>query len=85
MPNIKSATKRMELSRVSRSKNRSARARIRTAMKRVRDCENADEGGKLLVEAQVLLDRAATRRLYHPNAVARLKGQLTRHVNSLSA
>ena len=85
MPNIKSATKRMELSRTARAKNRSARARIRTAMKRVRDATNPDEGRTLLLEAQALLDRAATRRLYHPNAVARLKGQLTRHVNSLSA
>lgn len=85
MPNIKSAQKRMELSRAARLKNRAERAKIRTAIKRVRQAENADDAQKRLVEAQAVLDRAATRRLFHPNAVARLKGQLMRHVGSLSA
>ena len=31
-----------------------------------------------------LLDRAATRNLYHPNRVARIKSGLARHVNSLA-
>jgi ribosomal protein S20 len=30
-----------------------------------------------------LLDRAATRDLFHPNRVARMKGRLQRHVNGL--
>ncbi|MYI23742.1 MAG: 30S ribosomal protein S20, partial [Gammaproteobacteria bacterium] len=34
-------------------------------------------------EAQVLLDRAATSRLLHPNAVARMKSALARQVNAL--
>ena len=85
MPNIKSAQKRMELSRAARLKNRAERSRIRTAMKRVRQAASADEAQARLLEAQAVLDRAATRRLYHPNAVARWKGQLMRHVQSLSA
>jgi len=85
MPNIKSAQKRMELSRAARLKNRAERSKIRTAMKRVRQAATAEEGQARLVEAQAVLDRAANRRLYHPNAVARLKGQLMRHVASLSA
>ena len=85
MPNIKSAQKRMELSRAARSKNRAARSKIRTAIKRVRQAASADEGKVRLLEAQALLDRAATRRMVHPNAVARLKGQLMRHVGTLSA
>ncbi|GMV06149.1 MAG: hypothetical protein AMXMBFR53_24250 [Gemmatimonadota bacterium] len=85
MPNIKSAQKRMELSRAARLKNRAERSRIRTAMKRVRQAATAEEGQARLVEAQAVLDRAANRRLYHPNAVARLKGQLMKHVQTLSA
>ncbi|HIF21582.1 MAG TPA: 30S ribosomal protein S20, partial [Gemmatimonadetes bacterium] len=34
--------------------------------------------------AVAVLDRAATARIFHPNRVARVKGQLARHVNSLS-
>jgi small subunit ribosomal protein S20 len=85
MPNIKSAKKRMELSRAARSKNRAERSRIRTAIKRVRAATKADEAKALLLEAQAVLDRAATRRLVAPNAAARLKSQLMRHVGKLSA
>jgi len=85
MPNIKSAKKRMELSRSARLKNRAERSRIRTAIKRVRRTTTREEGQARLVEAQAILDRAATRRLFHPNAVARVKGQLQRHVDSLSS
>lgn len=84
MPNIKSAKKRMGLSAVARAKNRSERARIRTAIKRVRGAQSAEEGHAHLRDVVAMLDRAATQRLYHPNRAARVKGQLARHVNSLT-
>ncbi|MBT8488037.1 MAG: 30S ribosomal protein S20 [Gemmatimonadetes bacterium] len=84
MPNIKSAKKRMELSRAARFKNRAERSKIRTAVKRVETAGNADDGRARLEEAVALLDRAATRRLIHPNRVGHLKSRLTRHVNGLS-
>lgn len=83
MPNIKSAKKRMKLSAEARLKNRSERSKIRTAIKRVRAAESADDAQARLREAVALLDRAATRRLFHPNRVARVKGQLQQHVNGL--
>ncbi len=83
MPNIKSAKKRMELSAAARLKNRAERSRIRSAIKRVRAADSADSGRARLTEAVAILDRAATRRLYHPNRVARIKSSLTRHVNGL--
>ena len=84
MPNIKSAKKRMQLSRVARVKNRAERAPIRTAVKSVRTTTDAEAAQARLLDAVALLDRAATRRLIHPNRVARLKSQLQRHVNGLS-
>ncbi|MEJ2205992.1 MAG: 30S ribosomal protein S20 [Gemmatimonadota bacterium] len=84
MPNIKSAKKRMELSRSARAKNRAERSRIRTAIKQVRQAATAEEGRAHLLRAQALLDRAATRRLFHPNQVARVKGKLQKHVNGLA-
>lgn len=84
MPNIKSAKKRMELSAVARLKNRSERSRIRSAIKNVRAASSAEEGAAKLREAVSILDRAATRRLYHPNRVARIKSSLTRHVDALA-
>ncbi len=84
MPNIKSAKKRMELSRTARVKNRAERSKIRTAVKRVETADNVDDGRARLQEAVALLDRAATRRLIHPNRVGHIKSRLTRHVNGLS-
>lgn len=84
MPNIKSAKKRMKLSARARLRNRSERARIRTAIKRVREATAPDVGEECLREAVALLDRAATRRLFHPNRVARIKSGLARHVKALA-
>ncbi len=84
MPNIKSAKKRMELSRTARTRNRAERARIRTIVKSVRAADSAEAAQARFLEAVALLDRAATRRLFHPNRVARVKSQLQRHVNGLS-
>ena len=85
MPNIKSAKKRMELAEKAAERNRAERSRLRTAIKKVRQATDADAAAEQLHEAIVLLDRAAHKRLYHPNKVARLKSQLTRHVNGLAS
>lgn len=85
MPNIKSATKRMVLGRKANEVNRHKRSTLRTAMKKVRHAETAEEARSSLTRAISLLDRAANKRLIHPNKAARLKGQLVRHVNSLEA
>ncbi len=83
MPNIKSSTKRMNLSRVANEANRKKRSTLRTAMKKVRQAETAEDARASYLRAVSLLDRAATKRLIHPNKAARLKGQLARHVSSL--
>lgn len=85
MPHIKSAKKRMELSRLWTARNRSARARVRTAVKRVREAPDAETARARLPTAISLLDRAARKRLIHPNRVARMKSQLQTRVNSLEA
>ncbi len=85
MPNIKSAKKRMELSRVANARNRANRSRIKTAIRRVRDAENVEVAQERLREAVALLDRAATKNLLPANRAARVKSQLARHVNQLLA
>jgi small subunit ribosomal protein S20 len=84
MPNLKSAKKRMKLSAAANAKNRSDRARIRTAIKNVRAATTAKDGEARLREAVALLDRAATKRLYPPNRVGHLKSSLTLHVRKLA-
>ncbi|HSG49223.1 MAG TPA: 30S ribosomal protein S20 [Longimicrobiales bacterium] len=83
MPNIKSAKKRMELSRKWNAANRQKRATLRTAIKKVRNADSADEAQALYLKAVSLLDRAATKRLLHPNRAARIKSRLSKHVAAL--
>lgn len=84
MPNIKSAKKRVRLSEKWAAENRSARSRIRTAMKKVLQSEDAESADAALRNAVRLLDRAARTRLYHPNRAARYKSRLARYVGSLN-
>jgi small subunit ribosomal protein S20 len=83
MPNIKSAQKRMRLSRVQNTRNRQARARLRTAIKKVRVAESTEAAQSAYREVQALLDRAGQNNLMHPKRAARLKGQLARHIDTL--
>jgi small subunit ribosomal protein S20 len=85
MPNIKSAKKRAVLSEQARDKNRGERSRLRTALKRARETTQGKDAEARVKEAVSLLDQAAQERLVHPNRAARLKGQLARHLNKLSA
>ena len=80
MPNIKSAKKRMELSREARSRNRITRSRIRTAIRRVRQADSHAKADELRRTAVALIDRASTRRVLHPNHAGRFKSQLDRLV-----
>ncbi|MEQ9569567.1 MAG: 30S ribosomal protein S20 [Longimicrobiales bacterium] len=85
MPNIKSSKKRMVLGRKANEVNRKKRSTLRTAIKKVRQAETAEEARASYRRAESLLDRAATKRLMHPNKAARIKGQLARHVDALEA
>ena len=76
MPNIKSAKKRMVLSREARARNRRARSSIRTAIRRVREAESAEAADQHRRAAVALIDRAATKHLMHRNRAARIKSQL---------
>ena len=83
LPNIKSAKKRVRLSSQANARNRAVRSRLRTAVKRVENAENAETAEVEFRSVQVLLDRAATKCLIHPNAVARMKSNLSRRVGAM--
>ena len=83
MPNVKSAEKRMRTSAIRADRNRQFRSRMRTALKRVRNAENSEAGATAFREAASLLDRAARKRIIHPNKAARAKSRLSRHIAKL--
>lgn len=76
MANTRSAKKRMRQSRRHAAENRVQRSALRTAIRKVRSATSAAEARAALLVAERLLDRAARKRLVHPNTAARQKARL---------
>ncbi|HEX7243739.1 MAG TPA: 30S ribosomal protein S20 [Longimicrobiaceae bacterium] len=85
MPNVKSAEKRMRTSAVRAERNKARRTRLRNAIRKVRQADSAEAAGTALKDAISLLDRAAAKRLIHPNKAARDKSRLTALLGKLGA
>jgi len=85
LPNVKSAEKRMRTSALRNERNRAFRSKLRTALKKVRSATTPDDGSVALREATSLLDRAARKRIIHPNKAARAKSRLTARIGKLAA
>jgi small subunit ribosomal protein S20 len=78
LPNVKSAEKRMRTNKIREQRNKAARSRLRTAIKKARQTTEGEGVETAYLQAKSLLDRAARKGLIHPNKAARLKSQLAR-------
>lgn len=79
MANTKSAQKRAEKSALLREKNRAARARVRTLVKKARASATAGDGQAATIATAVsALDAAASKKLIHRNTAARTKSRLAK-------
>ena len=85
MPNSMSARKRLRQASRKRLHNRQVKSAIRTRMRTLLEMESTEEAQGALSDLYSMLDRAAARRVLHPNTAARKKAQLARHVEHLSA
>jgi len=83
MPNIKSAIKRVKITKVRTMRNVSAKSALRTALRkfetalRERDMETAQTA---LHNATRTLDKAVTKGIVHRNYAARKKSRLTKRL-----
>lgn len=84
MANSRSAKKRMRQAERRNQHNRKRRSQLRTAVRRVRESQSAEDGLKAFLAAEKLLDRAARKRLVHPNLAARAKSRLRKHIGKLA-
>lgn len=79
MPNIKSAKKRVLISKAQTEANKSAKSALRTSIKKAR----ADGADAATVRAAVVsVDKAAGKGLIHKNKAARIKSQLAKKANA---
>jgi small subunit ribosomal protein S20 len=77
MANIKSAEKRIRQTAKRTLRNRSARTRLRSAIKKYRQTEAAKKTGSL-PETYSEIDRALRKGAIHKNAAARYKSRLAK-------
>ena len=87
MANIKSAKKRILVSRKRADRNKSVRSRIKTAVKKV---DAAIEAGDKAAATDALraavseLDKATKKGIYHKNTTARKVSRMTKAVNAMN-
>ena len=87
LANIKSAKKRILVSRKRADRNKSVRSRIKTAVKKV---DAAVEAGDKAAATEALraavseLDKATKKGIYHKNTTARKVSRMTKSVNALN-
>ncbi|MCM1566574.1 MAG: 30S ribosomal protein S20 [Dehalobacter sp. 4CP] len=86
MPNIKSAIKRVQLSKLQNAKNTAARSSLRTAIRRFEEAvnNNPENAVEALQKASRALDKAAAKGLIHKNKAARKKSRMAKKFQALS-
>ncbi len=85
MPNIKSAKKRVLVSRLRNEKNRAAKSALKTKMKKFDAAlaQNGAAGAQAAYrEAVAGVDKAAAKGVWHKNKAARKKSQLAKKLNA---
>ena len=86
MANTKSAKKEIRKSYRKWLRNRYIKGKMRGAVKAVRraiEAGDAAQAKALMPRAAKELDKAARKRIIHPNKAARLKSRLMRKINAL--
>ena len=83
MPNIKSAKKRVLVTKTKAARNKSANSALKTAIKKANAAieANAPEKEALVKAATVTIDKAVAKGLIHKNNAARKKSALAVRLN----
>ena len=84
MANIKSAKKRILVTRKKTLRNKSVKSRAKTEIKKVLAAA-PDAAALLMPAAQREIDKACSKGVYHKNTAARKKSRLQKRVNKLLA
>ncbi len=82
MPNIKSAKKRVLITKKETVLNNDVKASMKTAIKKVEKAANKEEAEKLLLNAFQKIDTAAQKGVIKANTRDRYKTRLNKIVNS---
>ena len=87
MANIKSAKKRISVSRANAERNKSIRSSVKTAIKKVfAAIESGDKAAATaeLASATKVIEMAGSKGVYHKNNVARKISRISKAVNEMA-
>ena len=87
MANIKSAKKRIKVTKTKTERNKIQKSKIKMFVKKIDQLiksGNKAEANKILVEATKAIDMATSKGVYHKNNAARKVSRLTKAVNKIS-
>lgn len=87
MPNIKSAKKRVLVIEKKNTLNRSIKAEVKTAIKKLNaaiDANNVEEANALLPVTMSVIDSACSKGIIHKNNAANKKSGLAKRVAALA-
>ena len=86
MANIKSAKKRVLVTKRNYDRNKSIKSSVKTAIKKVEAAvaaNDAEAAKAALLEATATIDKAATKGVYHKNNASRKVSRIAKAVNSI--
>ena len=87
MANIKSAKKRILVAKKREERNKAAKSKVKTLVKKVEAAAkagNKEEAAKALIVATSAIDKAASKGIYHKNTAARKISRLNLLVNKIA-
>lgn len=87
MANIKSAKKRILVNRTKAERNKAIKSGVKTAVKKVSAAIEAGDkaaASEALVNATAVIDKAATKGVYHKNTASRKVSRLAQAVNKMA-
>ncbi len=84
MPNIKSAIKRVEVTKSKTLKNTMRKSALKTAIKKCSETieKNVDTAAAALNNTAKIIDKAAAKHVLHKNTAARRKSKLAKAMNA---
>lgn len=88
MPNIKSAKKRVLITKKKNARNRSDRSKVNNAIKafnKAIDSANIDEAERLLPITMSIIDKGVTAGILHKNAAANKKSALSKRLSDIKS
>ena len=87
MPNIKSAKKRVLLSRIANERNKQEKSALKTTLKKFDaaiESGNKEQADSAYTAAVKSIDKAVTKGILHKNTAARKKSNITKKMNKLA-